>query len=62
MRRIRPLTRAAVPAPGVVPEVKLTYIRDVLGTTSLVEFIDVTIPLFVNKHPNTPDPPTTPTT
>lgn len=57
MRRIRPITRCGVPAPGVAPEVKLTYIRNVLGVTTLVEFIDATIPLFVNKNPTNPDPP-----
>lgn len=58
MRRIRTLTRCGLPVPGVGPDVKLTYIRDVLGAGSLEAFIDVTIPLFVNKHPETPIPPT----
>jgi hypothetical protein len=57
MRRIRPLTRTGLPAMGAGPDVKLTYIRDVLGATTLEEFIDATIPLFVNKDPQTPIPP-----
>jgi hypothetical protein len=57
MRRIHPISRCGIPAPGVAPEVKLTYIRDVLSATSVVEFIDATIPLFVNKNPSNPSPP-----
>lgn len=57
MKRLRPLTRCGVPAPGVAPEVKLTYIRNVLSATDLAGFIDATIPLFVNKNPTNPLPP-----
>lgn len=45
MKRLRPLTQCAPAAASIAPEVKLTFARDV---------IDVSIPLFINKNPQTP--------
>lgn len=45
MGHIAPLTRTPGTAETIAPEVKLTFIRDV---------IEVSIPLFENKNPSNP--------
>ena len=51
--RIRTLTRVPSYAQDVAPEVKLTFLRDVLDASGesaeLVQLLTVSIPLFVNK-------------
>ena len=47
MRQVRLLTRKPDNGQTIAPEVKLTFIRDM---------IEVSIPLFVNKNPSNPLP------
>lgn len=42
MKRIQPISQRPAMAADIAPEVKLTFLRDV---------IEVSIPLFVNKEP-----------
>lgn len=57
-RRLRCLSRVPERAQEVAPEVKLTFLRDLLAiggeSATLVDALTVTIPLFVNKDPQNP--------
>ena len=57
-RRLRCLSRAPECAQELAPEVKLTFLRDLLAiggeSATLVDGLTVSIPLFVNKDPQNP--------
>jgi hypothetical protein len=57
-RRLRFISRAPRRAQELAPEVKLTFLRDLLAigeeAPALVDALTVTIPLFVNKDPRNP--------
>lgn len=57
-RRIRPLSRRPLAGQNIAPEVKLTFVRDVVGATvdnpALEGVLDAVIPLFINKDPRNP--------
>ncbi len=57
-RRLRCISRVPECAQDLAPEVKLTFLRDLLavggGSDVWVDALTVTIPLFVNKDPQNP--------
>lgn len=57
-RCLRCISRVPYRAQELAPEVKLTFLRDLLATgeeaPALVDALTVTIPLFVNKDPRNP--------
>ncbi|MBI2434796.1 MAG: hypothetical protein HYV26_18220 [Candidatus Hydrogenedentes bacterium] len=66
MHHLHPLTKTPCLAEDIAPEVKLTFLRDVLNVgisnellegTVLRDLVEVMIPLFVNKDPENPVPP-----
>ena len=66
MQRLRLITKAPQVAEDVAPEVKLTFIRNVLDVaidgeviegTFYRDLVEVMIPLFINKDPSNPLPP-----
>ena len=60
MNRLRTLTRVPETAQDIAPEVKLTFIRNLIVATGedtpLDEILAATIPFFVNKDPSNPAP------
>lgn len=56
--RLRCISRVPHRAQELAPEVKLTFLRDLLAigeeAPALVDALTVTIPLFVNKDPRNP--------
>lgn len=66
MRHVQLMSRMPQVAEDIAPEVKLTFLRDVLNVgisnellegTVFRDLIDVSIPLFINKDPQNPLPP-----
>jgi hypothetical protein len=62
-RHLLPLSMAPALAEDIAPEVKLTFIRNVLNVgldhdliedSLLRDLINVSIPLFINKNPQNP--------
>tara|TARA_R110001592_G_scaffold169516_4_gene406079 strand:+ start:1636 stop:1842 length:207 start_codon:yes stop_codon:yes gene_type:complete len=55
---VRMISRIPERAQSLAPEVKLTFLRELLvasgDTSALRGFLTVTIPLFVNKDPSNP--------
>lgn len=58
--RVKPLTRMPERAQDIAPEVKLTFLRNVVDATGdggmLGDVLTAAIPLFVNKDPRNPAP------
>ncbi len=68
MRHLCLISKAPFLAQDVAPEVKLTFIRnvinvgisnDLLQDTVFRDLIDVMVPVFTNKDPQNPIPPET---
>lgn len=61
VHRIRLLTRRPLAGQDIAPEVKLAFVRDIVGATGdSPEFegiMNAIIPLFINKDPSNPAPP-----
>jgi hypothetical protein len=66
MQRLRLITKPPHAADSIAPEVKLTFLRDILDAaidddviegTFYRDFVNVAIPLFINKDPSNPLPP-----
>lgn len=60
VNRIRLLTRRPLVGQDIAPEVKLTFVRDLVGAMDenpeYVGVLDAIIPLFINKDPRNPAP------
>lgn len=63
MRHIMPLSSLPEAADSIAPEVKLTFIRNVINVgisndliedTVVRDLITISIPLFINKNPQNP--------
>lgn len=58
MKRLRSISRCPAPSQHVAPEVKLTFVRDLVAATGGEQVIEdaltVVIPLFINKDARNP--------